>query len=150
MCAEKFPLVSMGGRAEGLASADPGARTPIGASGNLLMCCVRKVCFLLLHSSEVCALNFTNSVWILIIQFSETRNFRCNTNLEDSFIYYFLFCNHKTGLLSFLYICRKYPDVIPSLVQHGFLGISSFKIESHLLLIQAMKIHISKITEVDR
>ena len=33
MCAEKFPLVLMGGRAEGLACADPGARTPIGASG---------------------------------------------------------------------------------------------------------------------
>ena len=30
---EKFPLVSMGGRAEGQACADPGARTPIGASG---------------------------------------------------------------------------------------------------------------------
>ena len=30
-CAEKFPIVSMGGRAEGLAGADPGARTPIGA-----------------------------------------------------------------------------------------------------------------------
>ena len=37
MCAEKFPLVSMGGRAEGLACADPGARTPIGASGNVLL-----------------------------------------------------------------------------------------------------------------
>ena len=37
MCAEKFPLVSMGGRAEGLACADPGARTPIGASGNSTM-----------------------------------------------------------------------------------------------------------------
>ena len=34
-CAGKFPLVSMGGRAEGLACADPEARTPIGASGNL-------------------------------------------------------------------------------------------------------------------
>ena len=34
MCAGKFPLVSMGSRAEGLACADPGARTPIGASGN--------------------------------------------------------------------------------------------------------------------
>jgi hypothetical protein len=32
-CARKFPLVSMGGRAEGLTCADPGARTPIGASG---------------------------------------------------------------------------------------------------------------------
>ena len=34
MCARKFPLVLMGGGAEGLACADPGARTPIGASGN--------------------------------------------------------------------------------------------------------------------
>ena len=33
MCAGKFPLVSMGGGAEGLACADPEARTPIGASG---------------------------------------------------------------------------------------------------------------------
>jgi hypothetical protein len=36
MYARKFPLGSMGGRAEGLASADPGARTPIGARGNYL------------------------------------------------------------------------------------------------------------------
>ena len=35
-CAGKFPPVSMGGRAEGLACADPLARTPIGAGGNLL------------------------------------------------------------------------------------------------------------------
>ena len=35
MCAKKFLLVSMGGLAEGLACADLGARTPIGASGNL-------------------------------------------------------------------------------------------------------------------
>jgi hypothetical protein len=34
MCAGKFLLVSMGGRAEGLKCADPGARTPIGASGD--------------------------------------------------------------------------------------------------------------------
>ena len=34
MCAGKFLLVSIGGRAEGLACADPGARTPIGASRN--------------------------------------------------------------------------------------------------------------------
>ena len=31
-CGEKFPLVLMGGRAEGLAYADPEARTPIGDS----------------------------------------------------------------------------------------------------------------------
>jgi hypothetical protein len=36
MCAGKFLLVSMGGRAEGLACADPGARTPISASGILI------------------------------------------------------------------------------------------------------------------
>ena len=34
ICCGKFPLMSMGGRAEGLACADPGARTPIGMSGN--------------------------------------------------------------------------------------------------------------------
>ena len=33
-CAGNFPLVSMGGRAEGLACADPEARTPISANGN--------------------------------------------------------------------------------------------------------------------
>jgi hypothetical protein len=32
--AQKFRIVSMGGQAEGLACADPGTRTPIGASGN--------------------------------------------------------------------------------------------------------------------
>ena len=32
MCAEKFPLVSMGGQAEGLACGDPRARTPIGVT----------------------------------------------------------------------------------------------------------------------
>ena len=37
MCAGKCPLVSMGGRAEGLACADPGARTLIGASGIFLI-----------------------------------------------------------------------------------------------------------------
>ena len=36
-CAAKFPLMSMGGRAEGLALADPGARTPISVSGNFLL-----------------------------------------------------------------------------------------------------------------
>ena len=37
MCAEKFPLVSMWCWAEGLAWADPGAKTPIGISGNFQM-----------------------------------------------------------------------------------------------------------------
>ena len=34
MCAGKIPLVSMGGRAEGLACTDSEATTPIGARGN--------------------------------------------------------------------------------------------------------------------
>ena len=34
MCAGKFTLMLAGGRAEGLVCADPGARTPIGVSGN--------------------------------------------------------------------------------------------------------------------
>ena len=33
MCARKFPVMSMGGRAEGLACTDTGARTPMGVSG---------------------------------------------------------------------------------------------------------------------
>ena len=31
-CSEKFPLMLMGGRAEGPACADPGARTPMGTT----------------------------------------------------------------------------------------------------------------------
>ena len=38
-CPRKFPLVLMGGRAEGLACADPGARTP---SGNFVEVNTRK------------------------------------------------------------------------------------------------------------
>ena len=36
-CARELPLMSMGGRAEGLACADPGVRTPIGVSGNFIV-----------------------------------------------------------------------------------------------------------------
>ena len=43
MCAGKFPQVLLGGRAECLACADPGARTPIGASGILLSFCMNSV-----------------------------------------------------------------------------------------------------------
>ena len=41
MCVGKFPLTSMTGRAEGLACAEPGARTPIGASGNFVKISVK-------------------------------------------------------------------------------------------------------------
>ena len=36
-CGGKFQLMSIGGRAEGLACADPGERTPIGVSGNFYL-----------------------------------------------------------------------------------------------------------------
>ena len=36
-CARIFLLMLMGGRAKGLACADPGARTPSGVSRNLLL-----------------------------------------------------------------------------------------------------------------
>jgi hypothetical protein len=39
MCPEQFLLMSMGGRAEGLACSDPGSRTSIGLSGN---CFIKK------------------------------------------------------------------------------------------------------------
>ena len=38
-CAEKYPLVLIGGRAQGLVYADPVAKTPIGASGNFIFSC---------------------------------------------------------------------------------------------------------------
>ena len=37
-CAGKFLLMSMGGRVEGLECADPGAKTPVGVSGNSFSC----------------------------------------------------------------------------------------------------------------
>ena len=36
MCAVTFPVMLMGGQAEGLVCADPGARTPNGVSGNFV------------------------------------------------------------------------------------------------------------------
>ena len=36
MCAEKFPLVSLGGHAGVQACTEPGARTPLSGSGNFL------------------------------------------------------------------------------------------------------------------
>ena len=42
-CGRQFSLMSMGGRAEGLACANPGARTPIGVSVNFSCLVVRIV-----------------------------------------------------------------------------------------------------------
>jgi hypothetical protein len=52
MCAGKFPLVLIGGRAEGLACSDPGVRTPIGASGNSETLWQRIICARWVNHSE--------------------------------------------------------------------------------------------------
>jgi hypothetical protein len=59
-CSVKFPLVSMGGRAEGLACTDPGARTPIGASGNLSNPVIPET------SGRVVAIVYTHTVTLFI------------------------------------------------------------------------------------
>jgi hypothetical protein len=61
-CAEKFPLVSMGGRAEGQACADPGARTPIGASGNF---CVPNYCLFGTAYTDTNCQNSLHIMWYL-------------------------------------------------------------------------------------
>ena len=62
--AEKFLLMSMGGRAEGLAFTDLGARTPIGVRGNLLKLAdtlfgLKAACFLWSHSFNYFVLSTT-------------------------------------------------------------------------------------------
>ena len=42
-CPGNFPLMSIGGQAEGLACADPRPRTPIGVSGNVFDLCKIKL-----------------------------------------------------------------------------------------------------------
>ena len=61
----KFLLMSMGGWAEGLASADPGARTPIGVIGNFLPSCGDKSipCLLLVLISLSVSLEVIGQYW---------------------------------------------------------------------------------------
>ena len=61
-CAEKFPLVSMGRRAEGLMCADPGARTPMGASGNYYFCFIPAIFLLRQSIVFVCGQNNSSLV----------------------------------------------------------------------------------------
>ena len=49
MCARKFRLVSMGGRAEGLACVDPGARIPIVLAEIFIKHMEQNLCFTLHH-----------------------------------------------------------------------------------------------------
>ena len=59
MCAGKFPLMSMGCRAEGLACADPGARTPIGVSKNVIEILI----FLKIHLFIVIKVLIKLAIW---------------------------------------------------------------------------------------
>ena len=74
MCAGKFPLTSMGGRAEGLTCADPGARTPIGASGNLHN-------FLIFSSSSM----YSEMIYFVNLVIETLFEFVCYTNTNVSF-----------------------------------------------------------------
>ena len=60
--AGKFPLVPMGSRAEGLACADPGARTPIGASGIPFRFSIKIVSLIL----DIQTLNVWNSLLLCL------------------------------------------------------------------------------------
>ena len=73
-CAEKIPLVSMGGQAEGLACADPGARNPIGACGNMLSFPLFNYCTILMYWCKVflAVLFFERRVFLLqLITFNQ-------------------------------------------------------------------------------
>jgi hypothetical protein len=74
-CAGNLPLVSMGGRAEGLVCTDPRARTPIGASGNYIQ--VRW-----LISFSVCGLAQENcqlAIWTVYYYFVTNLGFWSQT-----------------------------------------------------------------------
>ena len=76
-CAGKFPLMLMGGQAEGLACIDQGARNPIGLSGNLntlifqlriiffkgTCCFIRQPTGILLP--EICESFWSNEGWVI-------------------------------------------------------------------------------------
>jgi hypothetical protein len=72
-CGGKFPLVSMGGRAEGLACADPGVRIPIGASGNLLVLEVGRTRVMFLMTTETLFLGGKHQQYIYKITNYETK-----------------------------------------------------------------------------
>ena len=76
-CAKKFPLVSMGGRAEGQACADPGARTPIGASGNFLLPIKERIHRLSPTTSPLCT--------------------QCNDNMIENLLHTFDSCSNNNG-----------------------------------------------------
>ena len=92
MCAGKFPLVSMGGRAEGLACADPGVRTPIGASGNYT-----KVSFLIkISESSIISYLFYIMTNLLCLSFSVVLGTNNEKREDVSILHLFLFSDKKT------------------------------------------------------
>jgi hypothetical protein len=118
--------VSMGGRLEGLACADPGARTPIGASGNFFNCLV------LLCSSvwHCCAQVSVTSVlkWLLLLCSSVWHwcpQVPCIhwifkvSNIKYNFVFNFPnFSKHHSIIYSMKY-CRICYFFLPRLVLWG-------------------------------
>ena len=100
MCAGKFPLVSMGGWAEGLACADPGARTPIGASGNFPI-------------NYLCSISCFVWIWSKLLDKYLTSNFT---------LFYSLIQNMRLLLKRKKYnIQKKYLLLIFDVVAHSWL-----------------------------
>jgi hypothetical protein len=80
MCAGKFSLVSMGGRAEGIACANPGARTPMALAEFFLfyyLCIlikcnsgdlwVRELCNLRLYCFRLFSFLFIHYIFFLVV-----------------------------------------------------------------------------------
>ena len=87
MCAEKFPLVLMGGWAEGPVCTDLGARTPISATGNYSM--NHSMPFVQLG---LCRLFFSNARWgnkissLFLMKTMEDKWKNFDLNYESEFI----------------------------------------------------------------
>ena len=100
-CAGKFPLVSMGERAEGLACADPGARTRIGASGNST--------YLLQINHFLLGASIKKQIFSLYI--SDMRYYITNYDLLKMILIINLIRKFHTGLSSFTLFHSKYYNI---------------------------------------
>jgi hypothetical protein len=119
MSAEKFPLTSMGGRAEGLACAAPGARTPIGVSGILGLSTFWNkldpdIRVNQIHGDQVAGLHHCN--WTYYGHFYILCLQELVVNAVKSFIEV---CSQNyayDGLTWLILACRSYPPVTASLL----------------------------------
>ena len=94
-CAKRFPLVSMGGRVEGLACADPGARTPHGASRILFTLIIIDINNLAGHPPVLAKQCYTLSSTLITcpVKSSTTKTINiCNVQFIPSKKYSHCFC----------------------------------------------------------